>query len=58
MNTADWLADELGGYSVYVSPKTGRGRTREGVAILSRLPVERQATLDLCSQELTATLEI
>ena len=49
-STAHWLASELGGYSVFVSPKTGRGRTREGVAILSRLPVESQASLDLRSQ--------
>jgi endonuclease/exonuclease/phosphatase family metal-dependent hydrolase len=53
-STAHWLAGELGGYSVFVSPKTGRGRTREGVAILSRLPVERQAELDLRSQQRTA----
>jgi endonuclease/exonuclease/phosphatase family metal-dependent hydrolase len=53
-STAHWLAGELGGYSVFVSPKTGRGRTREGVAILSRLPVERQAAIDLRSQQRTA----
>ncbi len=55
-STAHWLADELGGYSVHVSPKTGWSRAKEGIAILSRLPVERYATLDLRSQERTAQL--
>src|SRR5438876_97758 len=31
-STAHWLAGELGGYSVHVCPKTGRGRKREGIA--------------------------
>jgi endonuclease/exonuclease/phosphatase family metal-dependent hydrolase len=53
-STAHWLADELGGYSVHVSPKTGLSRRWEGIAILSRLPVERHAILDLRSQERTA----
>jgi endonuclease/exonuclease/phosphatase family metal-dependent hydrolase len=56
VSTAHWLADELGGYSVHVSPKTGWSRAREGIAVLSRLPVERHATLDLRSQERTAQL--
>jgi endonuclease/exonuclease/phosphatase family metal-dependent hydrolase len=55
-STAHWLAGELGGYSVHVSPKTGRGRTREGIAVLSRLPVEHASTLDLLSQQRTAQL--
>lgn len=40
-NTAQWIADRLEGYSVHVTPKSG-GR-REGLAILSRLPVESHA---------------
>ena len=55
-STAHWLADELGGYSVHVCPKTGWGRKWEGIAILSRLPVERHETLALGSQQRTAQL--
>ena len=46
-STAHWLAGELGGYSVHVCPKTGWGRRREGIAVLSRLPVEGHEVLDL-----------
>lgn len=49
-NTAQWLADELGGYQVWLCPKTGARATREALAILSRRPVEIQATLDLKTQ--------
>jgi endonuclease/exonuclease/phosphatase family metal-dependent hydrolase len=55
-STAHWLAGELGGYSVHVCPKAGWGRSREGVALLSRLPVESHETLDLGSQQRTAQL--
>ena len=55
-STAHWLADELGGYSVHVCPKTGWGRKWEGIAILSRLPVERHETLALGGQQRTAQL--
>jgi endonuclease/exonuclease/phosphatase family metal-dependent hydrolase len=56
-STAHWLASELGdGYSVHVCPKAGWGGTREGVALLSRLPVERHETTDLRSQQRTAQL--
>jgi endonuclease/exonuclease/phosphatase family metal-dependent hydrolase len=54
--TAHWLAGELDGYSVSVCPKAGWGRKREGIAVLSRLPVERHETLDLGSQQRTAQL--
>ena len=53
-STAHWLAGELGGYSVHVCPKTGWGRKREGIAVLSRLPVEGHEALDLRSQQRTA----
>jgi endonuclease/exonuclease/phosphatase family metal-dependent hydrolase len=56
MSTAHWLADELGGYSVHACPKTGWARRWEGIAILSRFPVEDHETLDLCSQQRTAQL--
>jgi endonuclease/exonuclease/phosphatase family metal-dependent hydrolase len=49
-DTAQWLADELGGYQVWLCPKTGVRARREAIAILSRLPVEDQATLDLKTQ--------
>ena len=50
-STAHWLAGELGGYSVHVCPKSGWGRKREGIAVLSRLPVEGHEVLDLRSQQ-------
>jgi endonuclease/exonuclease/phosphatase family metal-dependent hydrolase len=50
-STAHWLAGELGAYSVHVCPKSGWGRKREGIAVLSRLPVEDHEVLDLRSQQ-------
>ena len=50
-STAHTLADDLGGYQVFLAPKTGQSRSREGIAILSRLAVEGYETLDLGSQE-------
>ena len=59
LNTAQWLADELNVcrddtagrlYKTYLCPKSGRGKDHEGIAILSRLPVEGEATLDLKGQ--------
>src|SRR4051812_30483534 len=55
-STAHWLAGELGGYSVHICPKTGRGSKREGIAVLSRLPVEGHEVIDLLSQQRTAQL--
>lgn len=55
-STAHWLAGELGGYEVFVCPKSGWGRNREGVAVLSRLPVEGHEVLDLRSQQRTSQL--
>jgi endonuclease/exonuclease/phosphatase family metal-dependent hydrolase len=49
-NTAQWLADQLGGYSVHLAPKAGRAGGREAIALLSRWPVEAHATLDLLTQ--------
>jgi len=42
-NTAQWIADQLGGYSLHLTPKTGGRGRHEGLAILSRLPVEAPA---------------
>jgi endonuclease/exonuclease/phosphatase family metal-dependent hydrolase len=55
-STAHQLAEDLGEYEVFVCPKTGLGRSREGIAILSKLPVERHDTLDLKTQQRTAQL--
>src|SRR4051794_38735483 len=52
--TAHWLAGALGGYSVPVCPKSGWGARREGIAVLSRLPVEGHEGLGLRSQQRTA----
>lgn len=53
-NNAQWLADQLGGYSVHTSPKTGALAEHEAVATLSRLPVDGQKTLSLTTQERVA----
>ncbi len=53
-STAHRLASELGGYSVHVAPMTGLGRRWEGVAVLSRLPVEGYEVLDLRTQHRVA----
>jgi endonuclease/exonuclease/phosphatase family metal-dependent hydrolase len=53
-STARWLAGELGGYSAHVRPKTGLGRSYEGIAVLSRLPVEGYEVLDLRGQQRVA----
>jgi endonuclease/exonuclease/phosphatase family metal-dependent hydrolase len=55
-STSQWLATELGGYSVHLCPKSGWSRKREGIAVLSRLPVEDHEILDLASQQRTAQL--
>ena len=39
INNAQWIADQLGGYSVHLCPKTGERGRRDALAILSRLPV-------------------
>ena len=54
VSTAHWLADQLGGYSVHICPKSGWGRKWEGIAVLSRLPVEGHEILDLRGQQRTA----
>jgi endonuclease/exonuclease/phosphatase family metal-dependent hydrolase len=60
-NNAKWLAEELnqampgrGLYTHYLCPKTGSGGGKEGIAILSRLPVEGQVALDLRTQHRVA----
>jgi endonuclease/exonuclease/phosphatase family metal-dependent hydrolase len=54
-NTAEWLAAELGGYDVFLTRKTGvKVSQHEGIAILSRLPVDQSQWLDLQSQHRVA----
>ncbi len=53
-HTAEWLAKELDYPYIYISPKTGETGSREGIAILSRTLLARQATLDLGSQSRVA----
>jgi endonuclease/exonuclease/phosphatase family metal-dependent hydrolase len=53
-NTAQWLADQLGDYTVHLCAKTGLLANIEAIAILSRLPVEAHMTLDLRTQNRTA----
>ena len=53
-NNARWLAEQLGGYSVHTSPKTGALAGHEAIATLSRLPVEDCRTLALGSQSRVA----
>jgi endonuclease/exonuclease/phosphatase family metal-dependent hydrolase len=59
-DNAAWLAEQLNQrtpanrpYAHYLCPKTGQ-KPDEGIAILSRLPVEEHATLDLGSQNRVA----
>lgn len=53
-NNAQWLADQLGGFAVYLCPKTGRKSEHEALAILSRWPVRDHATLALIHQDRVA----
>ncbi len=57
-NTASWLARELDGYSVHVTPKTGALSMLEGIAILSRLPLQRVDWLDLGAQNRVAQMVV
>jgi endonuclease/exonuclease/phosphatase family metal-dependent hydrolase len=53
-NNAQWLAHELQIQHVYLSPKSGREGMKEGIAILSNLPFEYTASLDLKTQHRVA----
>ena len=53
-NSAQWLATRLGGYSVTLCSKTGPLQDLEGIAILSRLPIDGVEMLDLRSQHRVA----
>jgi endonuclease/exonuclease/phosphatase family metal-dependent hydrolase len=53
-NPAQWLADQLGYEHVFLTPKTGFESNREAIAILSRLPIDNYAALDLKGQNRVA----
>ncbi|MBI5031925.1 MAG: endonuclease/exonuclease/phosphatase family protein [Chloroflexi bacterium] len=53
-NNAQWIADQLSGYTVHLCPKTGQKSEHEALAILSRLPTHDQATLALVHQDRVA----
>jgi endonuclease/exonuclease/phosphatase family metal-dependent hydrolase len=55
-NNAHWLADQLGGYDVCYTPFSGNKRDKEGVAILSRLSIQRAEWLNLSTQSRVASL--
>ena len=54
LNPAGWLADRLGFPYLHLTPKTGFERSREAIAILSRLPFENQGMVDLKGQHRVA----
>jgi endonuclease/exonuclease/phosphatase family metal-dependent hydrolase len=54
VNSAQWLADRLGGYAVHLCPMTGKYAQRQAIAILSRLPVRGAWSLSLRSQDRVA----
>lgn len=53
-NNAAWLAKQLQGYSVHTCPYSNKRGQHEGLAILSRLPVESHAVLELGAQNRVA----
>ncbi len=53
-DNAVWLAEQLGGYSVHMSPKTGARRQVEAIATLARLPVLEHETLGFRQQDRVA----
>ncbi len=55
INNAEWLAKQLGGYSVHIQAKTGKKHSKvEAVAVLSRLPVADVHWVDLRTQNRVA----
>ncbi len=54
INNAQTIADRLGGYEVYLCPKTGERGRRDALAILSRLPVKEHHKFALGHQDRVA----
>jgi endonuclease/exonuclease/phosphatase family metal-dependent hydrolase len=53
-NNAKWLAQQLGGYQAHICPHANHKGQREGLAILSRLPVNKTSSLNLLAQNRVA----
>ena len=66
ISNAHWVAEQLNlcreneektpPYEVFLCPKTGMYRKKEGIAILSRLPVKHHESLDLLTQNRVAQM--
>ncbi len=54
INNAQTIADKLGGYEVFLCPKTGERGRRDALAILSRLPVREHHKFALGHQDRVA----
>jgi endonuclease/exonuclease/phosphatase family metal-dependent hydrolase len=54
INNAQTIADKLGGYEVFLCPKTGERGRRDALAILSRLPVTEHHKFSLGHQDRVA----
>lgn len=54
INNAQTIADKLGGYEVFLCPKTGEQGRRDALAILSRLPVKEHHKFALGRQDRVA----
>ena len=55
LNNGQWIAAQLGGYSVHLTPKDGKKHSQEeGLAILSRVPVEQFTSTSLGAQNRVA----
>ena len=55
LNNGQWIAEQLGGYSVHLTPKHGKKHSKEeGLAILSRLPVDHVHSTSLGGQNRVA----
>jgi endonuclease/exonuclease/phosphatase family metal-dependent hydrolase len=55
MNNGEWIAAQLGGYSVHLTPKHGQKHSKEeALAILSRLPVDHFHSTSLGGQNRVA----
>jgi endonuclease/exonuclease/phosphatase family metal-dependent hydrolase len=54
INNAQTIADKLGGYEVFLCPKTGERGRRDALAILSRLPVREHHKYALGHQDRVA----
>ncbi len=54
INNAQWIADQLGGYEVFLCPKTGERGRHDALALLSRLPATEHHKFSLGHQDRVA----